>query len=856
MSKKKETYLSLRINYLYALIFSLVLCLSGEIRAQDIIPSPSQKVYLENDFLQVCFDLESGKYSLTEKATGTVILAESTLHMGDWDMSNTSRVFSRSAKLIAVKDRLGTGKTLQITARVSENRRTWASYGDSLDLELSLTLYDKLPALILGGGIHNHLEKAVLVKGFSPLYKAKLWPGDTERSNPLTLDGHSAYGDAVERTNGSGLGGHVDFGRGQNSVLPGMSRSSENNLLLTYRSGDSRRNFIAGGLTYYDFLKRVKVDSNSVDGVIATAEAYDPVGRLVDAGSFYRSPDRFYIGMLSEDPFSALEQYALSAAKAQEAAPNLYNFPTLCLWYIMVTGGDGRNNTVSAVEQMKHAKQSGFLKYSPVAIRLVPDKYHGDSEQGWWDDEHWQKYGHYVKPYETSEKFCNAIRGLGGLPFSYVQTGMPSDDFSKAYPNWMLNNSIKYLSLAHDHEKPYVRFDYSDPGFQNYLQKTWGRLGKAGLSGVMFDYPETGFAGEGGLEDPYCTATAAYRKIFELAREGLGPEAHIHERNLGEVSTTSSLPNERITFSDMTLGLADCQRVEIDASLFTANQVSRCALRWYKSRVFYVFDMDSKSLLFRNTHGRVAKKISDPAVRRQSILTMLYVTGCRVLLADSFKDFSPEILKELSRLYPLHKERKTARPVDLFLPSSKACPKVYLFSVNPRWHQVTFFNPDMDRKATISSPLSGDATFNGALSLEPDEKYYVYDFWNKRLVGILQGSDRLEQNLRPGEARMMSIHQLEPNPQFISTNRHIMQGYVDMAKYPEWDKTKNTLSGTSSVVVGETYSIIIAKNGYGAPKSVSTTKNASIQWEAMGNDLIKLNIDVATTDNVAWLVKF
>ncbi len=58
------------------------------------------------------------------------------------------------------------------------------------------------------------------------------------------------------------------------------------------------------------------------------------------------------------------------------------------------------------------------------------------------------------------------------------------------------------------------------------------------------------------------------------------------------------------------------------------------------------------------------------------------------------------------------------------------------------------------------------------------------------------------------------------------------------------------------MVVGETYSIIIAKNGYGAPKSVSTTKNASIQWEAMGNDLIKLNIDVATTDNVAWLVKF
>jgi hypothetical protein len=83
-----------------------------------------------------------------------------------------------------------------------------------------------------------------------------------------------------------------------------------------------------------------------------------------------------------------------------------------------------------------------------------------------------------------------------------------------------------------------------------------------------------------------------------------------------------------------------------------------------------------------------------------------------------------------------------------------------------------------------------------------------------------------------------------------------MQGYVDMAKYPEWDKTKNTLSGTSRIVGGETYSVIIAKNGYGTPTSVSTTKNASIKWEAKDNDLIILNIDVATTDNVTWLVKF
>jgi hypothetical protein len=210
---------------------------------------------------------------------------------------------------------------------------------------------------------------------------------------------------------------------------------------------------------------------------------------------------------------------------------------------------------------MELVSKTGFLQYSPVAIRLVPDTYLGNTEQGWWDDEHWRKYNWYQKPYDTSKKFCRAIRDLGGLPFTYVQTGMPSDDFAKAHPDWMLNNSIKYLDVARDHEKPYVRFDYSDPKFQAHMRKVWKNLGDAGLDGVMFDYTATGFAGEGGLDDPAMTATAAYRKIFELTRQGLGPKAHIHERNLGEVSTATSLPHERLPYTDATLGLVDSQRV-------------------------------------------------------------------------------------------------------------------------------------------------------------------------------------------------------------------------------------------------------------------------------------------------------
>ena len=53
---------------------------------------------------------------------------------------------------------------------------------------------------------------------------------------------------------------------------------------------------------------------------------------------------------------------------------------------------------------------------------------------------------------------------------------------------------------------------------------------------------------------------------------------------------------------------------------------------------------------------------------------------------------------------------------------------------------------------------------------------------------------RLEQTLRPGEVRMMSVHEVTKHPQFISSNRHVMQGYVDVLK-AEWSPATRKLSG-------------------------------------------------------------
>ena len=382
------------------------------------------------------------------------------------------------------------------------------------------------------------------------------------------------------------------------------------------------------------------------DVAIADSTASDPVGRRVAPGDSWFGDDRFYIDFSTPDPFTALEQYGLAVRAAQNARPNIYDFPTVCAWYVQdFNGGPRINNTAGLIGEMECVVKSGFLKYSPVALRLVPDTYGKNTEQGWWDEEHWQKYGHYTRPYETSEKWCGAIRRRGGLPFTYFQTGFVSADYAKAFPGHLLGN--RKGSQATD---PYGHltgkgYDYTAADFRKHMREVWGKLGRAGMAGVMFDYPESGWRPEGGFEDNNATTTSAYREVFALCREGLGANAYIHERNIERWQP----------FVDATAGLVDSQRVWSDNSEFLPEMVHICGLRWYKNRVLYTYDMDAKSLLFR----RLAQP-PDAAVRRQSMLTMLYVTAGRVLLADSFRDLPPQILHELSRIFPIHSEARSA----------------------------------------------------------------------------------------------------------------------------------------------------------------------------------------------------
>jgi hypothetical protein len=724
----------------------------------------NNNVTISNSCLSLAFDLDKGFYSITDLKSGILVLEKARLSADNW---NTSQVFG-STKIKGQKIRW---EQKEVKQNDKSGKRLELVYSGSGKLipayYFSFTLLDQDSYIIMQAGIKNTLPNLCRFMNAEPIANASFYPGSTI-SALQTLNG--AAGVTMPEVSGD------------------VSRESTNSLMITALVNNKRHTVVIGGLKYQNYYATAfyRIDEKGKRNI--TLAMSDPAGRRIEKDEEWWAPDTYYLGV-GTDPFTTLEQYGLAMRIANNANPNLYSFPTLCGWAVgNLSKGKDINNSKALVEEMDEANKCGLTKYTKVAVRLEPDFYcytDGNTQQGWWDDEHWSKYGHLVAPYETFEKWCTGVKERDGIPFTYFQAGMPSDDFARAHPEWMLNDDISQLHLYHRHHQPYVRYDYTNAEFQKYTLSMWQRLRKEGLVGVKFDYPETAW-NTAKFDDPLATTTSAYRKVFELCREGLGPDARIHERALGE----SDRP-----ILDVTAGIVDIQRTAWDNNSFEPQYVTTGGLRWYKAGSVFRYYPDSKAI---HTHSPET---------RQSLLTMMAFTSGRLELATPFKMLTPEMVHDISRIYPVYDGINSPRPVDAF--TGKKDPSVYDLALTKDWHQVVLFNAG-NEKSSISVGLSSPL-IEGGLALEKDAEYYVYDFWKDTFIGKFNGTQIITANLDSMACALYSIRKVLSTPQLLSTNRHILQGWMDI-KELKWDENKKALSGKACVVAGEPFKIVIANN--------------------------------------------
>ena len=766
------------------------------LNAVDVTQS-GDAVSIANDTLKLTYDLKSGTWSATDLTSDTKVLANAHFTVDEIGWKKPDGV-TRAWKQSGVSGEFGQGRTLTITETPGGGYAPVKS--------LHLTVYDGKPFAVLGFSVTNQREFPMRVARIGVIDKAAFLPG-IKLGNPQVLRGGA--------------------GAQPNRVENKAAIDAHNNILVTGKIDGRRHSLVAGGLRYREFLRRLVLDEKRSEFSVSIE---DPYGQLVPPGSTYDAVDTVFLDIASADPFASLEAYGMAMRAANKANPNRYDFPTLCGWLVSQGSyGEGKpiNNSASLVEQMQLAVKSGLLKYTPVAIRLEPDFYchrqYGNTQQGWWDDETWAKYGSLTPPYETFGKFCGKIRDLGGIPFTYIQTNMPSNDFALAHPDWMMRGDISRLHAEHQHHMPFVKYDFTNPEFQAYTLAMWKRLAEDGLQGIKFDYPESAWIATGGFKDEIHTTTSAYRKVFQICREGLGDGAFIHERNLGEYGTP---------MLDVTAGIVDLQRVWSDSSHFEPEMASRMGLRWYKNRSVFGYYPDGKSFKGMDTDAR------------RTMLTLVGLISGRLELGTSFGRMTAEEQHDLTRLYPLLKGTRSFRPVDM-LATAPADPAVYVYSDDAEAAQLILANNHKEPR-TIVAPLSGDQADTGSLGLDPAAAYYLHDFWNEEFLGEIPGSGSVSRPLKPLQSLVYSLRRKLDRPQVLSTNRHIMQGLLD----PEdWNAASKTLSGTTPVVAGEPLVLTIATNGHVPAQATATTGTATITREGA---LAKLTLTSETTSEVRW----
>ena len=821
----KHTALALTAAFLVAeLIAAPVAAASGK----DV-------VVLSNGIVSVSFNVSDGTFSIRD-ADGRVRLADAGV-----GATSVKRGAAFTATTDEVNDVFGHGARITFTVRDDTAGARWGFHDagyqhphskGAWEPVYTYTLYDDSPALIASFGVntpvwYRRLMGATVVRGGKWL-GGRRSRGDRPTTGDLPVENSVTINSAA--------------GAEPAHLVPGLSRNSANGVIVTGLVDGRRRTLVAGGLQYDAFGKMAELD----DGAL-TLYAADEVGVLVEPGTNRLfSADTFYIDAVTDDPFASAEAYGRAMRKANGADPNVYDFPLLCGWAVGALSKLGNiNNAPALVKELDMANEKGFTKYSKVGVRLEPDYYcygnNGNTEQGWYDDAHWARYGHLRAPYETFAKWCAAIKARNGIPYTYFQVGMPSDDFAIAHRDWMIFNSTNRIERKHMHHRPYVTYDFTDRGMSAHMLAMWKRLRKDGMQGIKFDYPETGYNPQGGFDDIHASATQVYRRYFALARAGLGKEAFLDERNLGECGRPCL---------DATAGIVDTQRTWSDSNKFDPRMITTDGLRWFKMRTVFNYYPDSKAI-----HGLLE------GVRR-SMLTTVYLTSGRIELATSFRLFTPEMTHDLSRLYPEYRESFAARPIDAFK-KGVVNPTVYDLELAPTWHQVMLFNPEKKR-ATVNTALCGDRATDGALGLDPQAKWRVHSFWDDEYLGILGAKDSIEIEMNGLECEMFRFTKAETRPQVVSTTRHVLQGWMDVAD-EKWDASGRVLSGTAKYIAsGTTESVVIAVDTADGKVFPLVRAEVSPEDVAAGvkvcavetNGTVRVALTVPTTREVKWRVVF
>jgi hypothetical protein len=174
--------------------------------------------------------------------------------------------------------------------------------------------------------------------------------------------------------------------------------------------------------------------------------------------------------------------------------------------------------------------------------------------------------------------------------------------------------------------------------------------------------------------------------------------------------------------------------------------------------------------------------------------TLEGLTGQALMSSDRLMDLSEERVELMRRVYPA----VDIRPLDLF--PSERDKRIWDLKINHlgrNYDVVGVFNFGTDK--TEQTRLSWKE-----LGLPADKPVHVFDFWNKEYLGAW--SEGMIVDAAPTSCRVLTLLPGTDRIQFISSSRHITQGWVDLTSL-EQNAAGNSFKGNSKLVKNDPYEL-------------------------------------------------
>ena len=375
------------------------------------------------------------------------------------------------------------------------------------------------------------------------------------------------------------------------------------------------------------------------------------------------------------------------------------------------------------------------------------------------------------------KRLADDIRALGFRPGLWTAPfGTGSTNFYLAHKEWFLHGSDgKPLSTWNGK----FTIDPSHPEVINHLReihriasREWGYeyFKIDGMSGRgpgycahFFERPEI----RARFKDPACPDP--FERCVRAFREGIGEDRVF-------LACQGHFTGPEAAYADASRTGADTVHPNQPAKWPNLLNQARCTL----NQIFVnniVFFTDPDTLMVGDYLGIEQARLAT---------TVVALPGQMMFSGDKLAELKPERMRLLQQALPVC----DVRPMDLF-PVFDMLPVWALHVRRPfaEWQVVALFNWD-EKEAELGF------TFD-ELGLDAAADYAIYEFWTGTYQGVRKA--RFDMPVPGHGVRLLAVHRAQAVPQFLSSDRHVTQGGVELTGLA-WDGARNVLTGAVKAV--------------------------------------------------------